>query len=83
MGLRQAGLAPSLVSHAVRAGERSGTLSEALHESARFVEHDAEKTYSRFVVLLNPITIILLGIVVGFCVIAMYMPIFMMGTIAG
>jgi len=81
--LRQAGLAPALVSHAVRAGERSGTLSEALHESARFVEHDAEKTYNRFVVLLYPLTIILLGAVVGFIVIAMYMPIFMVGAVAG
>jgi type II secretory pathway component PulF len=81
--LRQEGLVPALVSHTVRAGERSGTLSEALHESARFVEHDAEKTYSRFVVLLYPLTIILLGAIVGFIVIAMYMPIFQMGAVVG
>lgn len=81
--LRQAGLAPAVVSHAVRAGERSGTLSETLHESARFAEYDAEKTYGRFVVLLYPLTIILLGVIVGFCVVAMYLPIFMMGSVAG
>lgn len=81
--LREAGLVPALVRHTVRAGERSGTLAEALHESARFVEQDAEKTYSRFVVLLYPLTIILLGAIVGFIVTAMYMPIFQMGAVAG
>jgi len=81
--LRQAGMAPAMVSHAVRAGEKSGTISTAIQESARFVEHDAEKTYGRFVVLLYPLTIILLGAIVGFCVIAMYMPIFQMGMMVG
>ncbi len=81
--LRESGLAPAMVGHTIRAGEKSGTLEAALRETSRFVELDAEKTFNRFVVLLYPITIILLGAVVGFCVIAMYMPIFQMGSMAG
>jgi len=81
--LRQAGIVPALISHTVHAGDRSGTLAEALHESARFMETDAEKAYDRFVVLLYPVTIIILGLIVGFCVVAMYMPIFQMGSAVG
>ena len=81
--LRQAGLLSAIVSHTVRAGERSKALASALYETARFTDYDTEKTFNRFVLLLYPLTIILLGIVVGFCVIAMYMPIFQMGSMAG
>ena len=81
--LRQAGIVPALISHTVRTGVRSGTIAEALHESARFMETDAEKAYDRFVVLLYPVTIIILGSLVGFCVVAMYMPIFQMGSAVG
>lgn len=81
--LRKEKLISSAVSHAARTGERSGTLTAVLHESARFLEQDAEKTYDRFLVLLYPVTILLLGTVVGFCIIAMYMPIFQMGAMAG
>lgn len=81
--LRKEKLISSAVSHAARTGERSGTLTAVLHDSARFMEQDAEKTYDRFLVLLYPVTILLLGTIVGFCVIAMYMPIFQMGSMAG
>ena len=81
--LRESGLVPAMVGHTIRAGEKSGTLEAAFRETSRYVELDAEKTYNRFVVLLYPLTIILLGVIVGFCVIAMYMPIFQMGSMAG
>ncbi|TRZ48626.1 hypothetical protein D4S03_09460, partial [bacterium] len=81
--LREARLVPALVSHTVRAGERSATLAEALHESARFMEQDAEGSYNRIILLLYPVTMILLGLVVGFCIIAVYMPIFQIASLAG
>lgn len=82
-GLRKENLIPAAVSHAARTGERTDTLAAVLQESARYLEQDAEKTYDRFLVLLYPVTILVLGAIVGFCAIAMYMPIFQMGTMAG
>jgi type IV pilus assembly protein PilC len=78
----QTGLIPPVVRHAVRAGERSGTIATALQETAAYMEQDAEKTYNRYLVFLHPVMIILLGIIVGFCIIALYMPIFQMGSVA-
>jgi general secretion pathway protein F len=77
--LRTFGLVPPMVGHTLRAAEKSNTIKTGLDESARFMEYDAEKAHERFVVLLYPLMIIAIGIIVGFCVIAMYMPIFQMG----
>ncbi|MEK6698361.1 MAG: type II secretion system F family protein [Nitrospirota bacterium] len=80
--LGQTGLIPPIVRHAVRAGERSGTIATAFQEIAAYMEQDAEKTYNRYLVFLHPVMIILLGIIVGFCIIALYMPIFQLGSVA-
>jgi type IV pilus assembly protein PilC len=73
---------PPMVRHTVRAGEKSGTLAAALQETAGFMEQDAEKMYNRFLVFLHPVMIILLGVIVGFCLVALYLPIFQLGAVA-
>jgi type II secretory pathway component PulF len=80
--LKALGLVPPMIGHTLRAAERSNTLVSGLDESARFLEYDAEKAYERFVVLLYPLMVIVIGAAVGFCVVAMYMPIFQLGSAA-
>jgi len=80
--LRALGLVPAMVGHTLRAAERSNTIKNGLDEATRFMEHDAEKSQEQFVVLLYPLMIIAIGAIVGFCVVAMYMPIFQMGSAA-
>lgn len=80
--MRQYELAPAMINHMVRTGENSSTLAVALYESARYMEQDAEKTYGLFAVLLYPALIVLLGTIIGFIILALYMPIFQLGSIA-
>jgi type II secretory pathway component PulF len=80
--IRQMAIIPPMVRHTVRAGEKSGTLAAALAETAEYMEREAEKTYNRYVVFLHPVLIILLGSIIGFCIIAMYLPIFQLGSVA-
>jgi general secretion pathway protein F len=80
--IRQMAIIPPLVRHTVRAGEKSGTLAAALAETAEYMEREAEKTYNRYVVFLHPVMIILMGTIIGFCIIAMYLPIFQLGSVA-
>ncbi len=81
-GLSRMRIIPGMVRQTVRAGERSGTLAAALQETAAYMEREAEKTYNRYVVFLHPAMVILLGSIIGFCLIALYMPIFQLGASA-
>jgi general secretion pathway protein F len=66
------GVAQSLVS----AGEASGNLGPMLSEAALFLEADSFRTVDKFMKLLEPTLMALLGIIIGGIVILMYMPIF-------
>ena len=66
------GVAQSLVS----AGEASGNLGPMLSEAAQFLETDSFRTIDKFMRLLEPALMALLGIIIGGIVILMYMPIF-------
>jgi general secretion pathway protein F len=57
-------------------GEESGRLAETLKRSAMFYEEEFDRKLSRSVSLLEPCLILLMGIVVGFIVFAVLLPIF-------
>ncbi|UNU72586.1 type II secretion system F family protein [Moraxella nasovis] len=63
----------------IRTGEESGRLSELLTKAADYQEQMTNDTLDRLVSLIEPITIITLGLVVGGLVLSMYLPVFEMG----
>jgi general secretion pathway protein F len=66
---------PPLVVHMVRVGEETGRLEDMLLQVAATLEADTRKLVKRLVALAEPCIILIMGLVVGFIVVAMLMAI--------
>jgi len=76
--LRSARCFPPLVTHMVAVGESSGTLVAVLDELASYYERFLDESLRILTALLEPMMILVMGILVGFCVLAMVLPVFQM-----
>jgi type IV pilus assembly protein PilC len=74
--LEQSGQFPPMVVHMIAAGEESGNLDEMLRQITTFYDRDIEYAVQRLTRLLEPLLTVVLGIIVGFVLLALYMPIF-------
>lgn len=74
--MEQSGEFPPMVTRMIAAGEESGNLDEMLIELTRFYERDIEYTVAKLTRLMEPLMTIMVGVVVLFIVLALYMPIF-------
>jgi len=81
--LKQTGLFPSLMLEMVAIGEETGKLDTLLKKTAVFFEQNIERKLAYLCQLLEPITMVILSVIIGGLVIAMYLPIFKLGTIIG
>jgi general secretion pathway protein F len=79
--LKRSGAFPPLVIHMVAAGEQSGELERMLLKVADSYESDVEATVGSLTSLLEPVMILTMGLVVGFIVLAILLPIFEMSNI--
>ena len=73
---RRSGVFPPIVIHMISAGEKSGGIEEGLINVADAFDNDVEVTVKALTSLLEPAMIVLLGIIVGFIVLAILLPIF-------
>ena len=64
----------------IEVGEETGKLNEMLNTVALYYEEEFDDSVDAFSQLLEPIMIVFLGVVIGFILVAMYTPIFQMGT---
>ena len=67
---------PTMVTHMVGVGEETGALDQMLAKIADFYEDQVEAAVKALTSILEPIMIIVIGSIVGFIVISMYMPMF-------
>ncbi len=74
--LSASGVFPPLVVNMIAAGEQSGTVEEGLARIANLLDDDVEARLGTLTSLLEPIMILVLGVIVGFIVLAMLLPIF-------
>ena len=74
-------LFPSMVIQMVAIGEESGTLEKMLGKVADFYEEAVDNSVDSLSSLLEPIIMSILGVLVGGLVIAMYLPIFKLGSV--
>ena len=77
--LRRSGEFPPLVTHMIAVGEKSGELESMLQRIAIIFESDVDRVVARSTSLIEPIMIVLMGVVVLFIVGAILLPIFQMG----
>jgi type IV pilus assembly protein PilC len=74
--LAQEPIFPSMVTHMVGVGEETGALDDMLDRIAEFYEEQVEAAVKSLMSILEPILIIVIGAMVGFIVISMYLPLF-------
>ncbi len=72
--LEQSGLFPPMVVHMIGVGEESGSLDYMLQKIADFYEAEVESQLASLTAAIEPIMIVLLGFIVGFIVISMFLP---------
>ncbi len=72
--LEKSKMFPPMVVHMISIGEESGALDQMLSKIAEFYEGEVEAQLASLTAAIEPIMIVLLGICVGFIVIAMFMP---------
>ena len=74
--LKDAPIFPSMVAQMIAVGEETGNLDAMLSKVADFYEDEVDAAVKALTSILEPVMIILVGGIVGFIVIAMYMPMF-------
>jgi type IV pilus assembly protein PilC len=76
--LSKATVFPSMVHHMVGVGEETGALDQMLAKIADFYEDQVEASVKALTSIMEPVMIVVIGSIVGFVIISMYMPMFTM-----
>jgi len=80
LSMNQTGLFPNMVVQMVAIGEESGSLDTMLGKVADFFEQEVDDAVDGLSSLLEPLIMAVLGVLVGGLIVAMYLPIFKMGS---
>jgi type IV pilus assembly protein PilC len=72
--LQRSKMFPPMVVHMVSVGEESGSLDHMLNKIADFYENEVEMTIATLTASIEPVMIVLLGVIVLFIVISMFLP---------
>ena len=80
LAMKQRNLFPNMVIQMVAIGEESGSLDDMLSKVADFFEEQVDNAVDALSSLLEPLIMVILGTLVGGLVVAMYLPIFKMGS---
>ena len=81
--LKKSQVFPPMVISMINVGEQTGGLDEMLTKIADFYDEEVDAAVSGLLALMEPVMIVVLGVVVGGMVVAMYLPIFDMVNAAG
>ena len=75
------GLFPHMVQQMIQIGEESGALDAMLSKVADFYEEEVDNLVDNLSALMEPMIMMVLGILVGGLIVAMYLPIFKLGSV--
>jgi type IV pilus assembly protein PilC len=78
--MTQTGVFPTLASEMIAVGEQTGALPAMLNSVAEFFEEDVATALTASLALIEPAILILMGVVVVFILISLYLPIFSLGS---
>jgi type IV pilus assembly protein PilC len=82
--LRETGFFPNMVVQMIGVGEQTGALDSMLNKVADFYEDEVDAAVGDLLTAMEPMIILVLGVVVGGVVISMYLPLFsLIGKLAG
>ena len=81
--LSKSGVFPNMVTHMISVGEATGALDAMLGKIADFYDDEVDAAVAALTAMLEPMMMVFLGTIIGFIVIAMYLPIFKMAAAIG
>lgn len=79
--MKSSGIFPAMAVQMVSIGEESGSLDEMLEKVANFYENEVDNMVDGLTSLMEPIIMSVLGVLVGGLIVAMYLPIFQLGSV--
>ncbi len=79
----KAGFFPSIALRMIGVGETTGALSEMLNEVADYYEMQVEQRLDKLTTLVEPVMMLVMGLLIGGIVVAMYFPIFQLAGTVG
>ncbi|HEY0178791.1 MAG TPA: type II secretion system F family protein [Dokdonella sp.] len=83
LAMRQTSLFPNMVVQMVAIGEEAGALDKMLFKIAEFYETEVNNAVDSLSSLLEPLIMVVIGLLVGSMVVGMYLPIFKLGSVVG
>jgi type IV pilus assembly protein PilC len=81
VAMQNANVFPNMVTQMVAIGEESGALDSMLGKVADFYEEEVDEAVSALSSLMEPMIMVILGVLIGGLVVAMYLPIFKLGAV--
>lgn len=79
--MQNVGVFPNMVTQMVSIGEESGALDQMLGKVADFYETEVDEAVESLSSLMEPLIMVILGVLIGGLVVAMYLPIFKLGSV--
>jgi type IV pilus assembly protein PilC len=80
-GLRERGMLADVAVKMVEVGESTGALQEMLNSLAEFYDEEIETEVARFITLIEPVILVVMGAVIALVVLALYMPLFELSSV--
>ncbi len=77
------GVFPDVAVKMVEVGESTGALQEMLNSLADFYDEEIETEVSRFITIIEPVILVIMGVVIAAVVLALYMPLFELSSVMG
>jgi type IV pilus assembly protein PilC len=81
VAMQNADVFPNMVTQMVSIGEESGSLDAMLGKVADFYEEQVDEAVGTLASLMEPLIMVILGVLIGGLVVAMYLPIFKLGSV--
>jgi type IV pilus assembly protein PilC len=81
VAMQNSNVFPTMVTQMVAIGEESGALDSMLGKVADFFEEEVDEAVGALSSLMEPLIMVILGVLIGGLVIAMYLPIFKLGSV--
>lgn len=78
--LKDTGIFPPMLYSMVKIGEESGSLDDILDKTADFYDEELDAAVQQFTSILEPVMILIMGVIIGFMIISIALPMFDMAS---
>ena len=79
--MAERGIFPAVAIRMIEVGESTGALREMLASTAEFFEEEIETSLSRFVTVVEPVLLVIMGLIIAILLLSLYMPLVQLGGV--